>query len=144
MSGLLYTKYCVICKDPAKPITSAGGHVIRKRTYINDFIYNDVAIIASVCQDHKDVECGPDGYLGEYTEDMGICDNPFQKQEPKKLAFKDIPVGHKAQCVQDKSIWLRCKNGGVLLQDNHPYCKLSWFSEWSWIDLGKLGAENEE
>ena len=144
-TGLLYTKYCVVCKDKTRPIVSVGGHVVRRDTYTKDSRYEDIHVIASKCEEHKDVRGSIDGYYGEYTADMGICDYPFQAEEkgPVGVPFEKIPVGHVARFItkdnnNDDQEWLRMSGGGCSLSNGlFKFENLEWFrTDWLWEDMG--------
>ena len=84
------TRNCVICGS--SDIAVASGRVIRKDTYTTlGGLFQDIVIIASKCEKHKD-EFRVDGYYGEYKEWMGMCDDPFKKEIKKeeKPDFKEI------------------------------------------------------
>lgn len=86
--SLIYTRNCVICSSPDIVIT--GGHVIRRSTYVVSNEPNkDIIIVASLCEKHQHAKSIKDGYFGEYEKWMGMCDNPFKKDE-KKLDFAEI------------------------------------------------------
>lgn len=76
--SMIYTKRCVICKRQG--IVVAGGHVVRKSTFIGGFSNHvDIHIIASLCDDHQNNKPGSGGYYGEYSADMGMTDDPFRE-----------------------------------------------------------------
>jgi hypothetical protein len=80
MSGLIYTRRCVICGSDN--IVCASGHVVRRNTFINSKQENqDIHIIAGRCFDHRDTKSLNEmtGYFGLYQEWMGMCDDPFNQ-----------------------------------------------------------------
>ena len=91
----IYTRKCIICGSP--DIYIVGGHVIRKHTFVNcGKPVTNIMIIASRCEAHKN-EFRKHGYFGEYKDWMGMCDNPFKKdedsnevQEKEKMSYEDI------------------------------------------------------
>lgn len=94
MSGLIYTKNCVVCGS--NKVVVAGGHVKRKETYTGDSVNNpsgyvELSVIASCCFEHQKGNFSDDkGCFGDYEDWMGMCDDSFNQDENKdKDDYKD-------------------------------------------------------